>query len=210
MPKDIRNAALTRLVKLRAQVSLPLINTSLSTSGNNNAGNNERSKRAEGLRKKSSSQSQLEKTHESVPFSPPFTNGRAEVIYDVDRNKSTNGGESQTVEHLRGGAEVGLGHSGRSASTAIPIEDDEEITPSGWVRKKRTLKSKIPSPSSTSRNLIDPTPPTQAIKTLNHFRVNLGNLSKHTQYQILMFTGGPVLGYSERERRKVVSSTIIR
>ncbi|OXG77798.1 hypothetical protein C349_05048 [Cryptococcus neoformans var. grubii Br795] len=210
MPKDIRNAALTRLVKSRAQASLPLINTSLSTWGNNNAGNNERSKRPGGLRKKSSSQSQVEKTHESVPFSPPFTNGRAEVIYDVDRNKSTNGGESQTVEHLRGGAEDGLGHSGRSASTAIPIEDDEEITSSGWVRKKRTLKSKIPSSSSASRNLIDPTSPTQAIKTLNHFRVNLGNLSKHTQYQILMFTGGPVLGYSERERRKAVSSTIIR
>ncbi|EAL19277.1 hypothetical protein CNBH3760 [Cryptococcus deneoformans B-3501A] len=209
MPKDIRNAALTHLAKSRAQ-ALPLINTSLSTSGNDNAGNDERSRRPGGLRKKSSSQSQLEKTHESVPFSPPFTNGRAEVIYDVDRDKNTSGVESQTVEHLRGGAQDGSDQGGKSPSTAIPIEDDEEITPSGWVRKKRALKSKISSPSSTSRTLIDPTSPTQAIKTLNHFRVNLGNLSKHTQYQILMFTGGPVLSDSEKERRKIVSSTVIR
>ncbi|KIR34083.1 hypothetical protein I352_03316 [Cryptococcus deuterogattii MMRL2647] len=204
MPKDIRNAALTHLAKSRAQASLPHIDTSLFTSGDNNERNNDRSRRPGGLRKKSSSQSQLERTHESVPFSPPFTNGRAEVIYDVDRNKSTSGGESQQVEHLRGGVGDDLGQDRRTASTAISIEDDEEITPSGWVRKKRTLKSKISSP------LIDPTSHPQAVKALNHFRVNLGNLSKHTEYQILMFTGGPVLSDSEKERRKVVTSTVIR
>lgn len=204
MPKDIRNAALAHLAKSRAQASLPHIDTYLFTSDDNNERNNERSRRPRGLRKKSSPQSQLERTHESVPFSPPFSNGRAEVIYDVDRNKSTSGGESQQVEHLRGGVGDDLGQDRRIGSTAISIEDDEEITPSGWVRKKRTLKSKVPSP------LIDPTSPSQAVKALNHFRVNLGNLSKHTEYQILMFTGGPVLSDSEKERRKVVSSTVIR
>nr|KIR47468.1 hypothetical protein I312_03231 [Cryptococcus bacillisporus CA1280] len=204
MRKDIRNAALAHLVKSRAQASLLHIDTSFCTSGGNNERNNDRSRRPGGLRKKSSSQSQLERTHESVPFSPPFTNGRAEVIYDIDRNKSTSGCEGQQVEHLRDGVGDDLGQDRRIGSTAISIEDDEEITPSGWVRKKRTLKSKIPSP------LIDPTSPSQAVKALNHFRVNLGNLSKHTEYQILMFTGGPVLSDSEKERRKVVSSTVIR
>ncbi len=32
----------------------------------------------------------------------------------------------------------------------------------------------------------------------------------HTEYQVLAFTGGPILSESERERRKVVSSTAIR
>lgn len=204
MPKDIRNAALAYLVKSRAQASLPHIDTSLCTSGGNNERTNDRSRRPGGLRKKSPSQSHLERTHESVPFSPPFTNGRAEVIYDVDRNKSTSGGQGQQVEHLRGGVGDDLSQDRRIGSTAISIEDDEEITPSGWVRKKRTLKSKIPPP------LIDPTSPSQAVKALNHFRVNLGNLSKHTEYQILMFTVGPVLSDSEKERRKVVSSTVVR
>ena len=34
--------------------------------------------------------------------------------------------------------------------------------------------------------------------------------SAHTEYQILAFTGGPLLSDEERESRKIISSTVIR
>ncbi len=36
------------------------------------------------------------------------------------------------------------------------------------------------------------------------------NVSGHTEYQILAFTGGPILTDEQRERRKVISSTVVR
>ncbi|ODO10183.1 hypothetical protein I350_02412 [Cryptococcus amylolentus CBS 6273] len=160
---------------------------------------------AERIRHKSSSSShsKFERTHESRDFSPPYTDGFAEIDYSTAREGSRDG--SSRVEGsapLRGGG-----------STAEPaLEDDEERTPSGWVRKKRPFPhlSKTHKPPKSSKPGSDPTAPGQAVKTLNHFRVNLGTLSRHAQYQVLMFTGEEVLGEVERGQRKKVRSVLVR
>ncbi|KAK8853139.1 hypothetical protein IAR55_003840 [Kwoniella newhampshirensis] len=169
MPKDIRIAGLSDLGYQRAKVSQPLIDTPPVTAAPT----------APGILRKRSSQS----THQTRPFSPPFTNGRAEIIESDQFQVESSAGE---VDHMRGGT--------RKDSL---VQSDEEVSPSGWVRKKTTARDNESNTTSSP------------VKTLHYFRVNLGNLSKHTQYQILAFTGGPVLSQRERESRKVVRSTVV-
>ncbi|OCF39183.1 hypothetical protein I317_07043 [Kwoniella heveanensis CBS 569] len=275
IPKDIRSVALNQFELQQQQrhqrcppetsrqsshsttiaASVAANSTSLDT-------NEQRSTRRPSLpplltKKSSKSNNSLENTHESRPFSPPFTNGHAEVMYpslakpiamrDSDEGKSIGerGSERQSwgqgqgpgSDHIRGGA---------VNSSDIQLEDDEEITPSGWVRKKQStqdhtsayartgstsavstfspssgftskFKSKLtssgsgPSSSAASRGYISAgVGSLDTIKTLNYFRVNLGALSKQTQYQVLAFTGGEVLSTDERERRKEIRSTVVR
>ncbi|WVW86075.1 hypothetical protein I302_108114 [Kwoniella bestiolae CBS 10118] len=173
MPKDIRTTAISHLSQFR-RPSLPSPDPEPSSS----------SFRPHILKKRSSS---ISATHEPArPFSPPYTNGRAEIDYSTSQ---FNLALSHQVDpaHPRGGV--------------LPLGDDEEITPSGWVRKKL---SKVKSCTANEVGELD------VLKTLNYFRVNLGNLSRHTEYQVLAFTGLGVLSASEREKRKVVSSTVVR
>ncbi|WVQ73078.1 hypothetical protein IAR50_002641 [Cryptococcus sp. DSM 104548] len=170
---------------------------------------------AERIRHKSSSSShsQFERTHESRAFSPPYTDGFAGIVYTTTRA----GGSAPARDDDDGGGGGVVEGTGplRGGSFEPPLADDEERTPSGWVRKKRPF----PNPSKSSKPFkffkpaksgSDPTAPGQAVKTLNYFRVNLKTLSWHTQYQVLVFTGGQVMGQGEREERKKVRSVVVR
>ncbi|WVQ84295.1 hypothetical protein IAT38_006447 [Cryptococcus sp. DSM 104549] len=205
VPKDIRNAGIAHVISQRANsppqhatIPAPMPISSYPS----------HPEPAPRLRK-TSTQS-YHSTHEPLQFSRPFTNGRAEVV-QCDTPEELSGPEP----HLRGGSVIRAGSSGKRVTADVPLEEDEEMTPSGWVRKKvskarashagqRTVGASGSGPAP------DPTSAGSAVKTLNYFRVNLGKLSKHTQYQVLAFTGGPILTEEERERRKVVRGKTIR
>ncbi|WVQ67080.1 uncharacterized protein L199_005274 [Kwoniella botswanensis] len=186
MPKDIRSTAISSLSQTRhlpSSSQSPQIHTDHSTSS---------SFRPNILKKRSSS---ISATHEPArPFSPPYTNGRAEIDYSTSQfNLNLNLSHEDQASHPRGG--VTLPHP--------KLEDDEEISSSGWVRKKLSKVKPTTSKEGGAEGL-------DVIRTLNYFRVNLSNLSKHTEYQVLAFTGQGVLDLCERERRKLVSSTVVR
>ncbi|WWD19554.1 hypothetical protein CI109_104015 [Kwoniella shandongensis] len=175
MPKDIRSAGLVELVTQRAKAPPPQAETAPAPVP----------PPPHGMLRKRSSQT----THEAMPFSPPFTNGRAEIVETDSPDLSS---DHNGLNHPRGG-----GTGGDSF-----VLSDEEITPSGWVRKKMKKNS--------SGGGVTTTTSLSTTKTLNYFRVNLGGLSKYTQYQVLAFTGGEVLSRAERERRKEIRSTVVR
>ena len=86
------------------------------------------------------------------------------------------------------------------------LRDDEEMDDRGWVRRKFSKAiagGRAPAVSGLDAAIGDLT------KSLGYFRVNLGKLSSHTEYQVLAFTGGPLLSMKEREARKTISSTVI-
>ncbi|WVF73112.1 hypothetical protein IAT40_007931 [Kwoniella sp. CBS 6097] len=261
IPKDVRTIALSRYLEQNRQLQLSenfrqSSSHNAPTVSNSNDNSPDLGASAERprkpslpplLTKRSSKSNWLEDTHESRPFSPPFTNGRSDILYPSlglagpsgngntsgavtvgadgrnrrqssghSQNKSQSENQSDRVDHMRGGSE-------------IVLEDDEEMTPSGWVRKKTPstnhdtssslkskLKSKINGSSSSTRTPSDANGngigggPLDTLKTLNYFRVNLGALSRQTQYQVLAFTGGEVLSPAERERRKEIRSTVVR
>lgn len=87
------------------------------------------------------------------------------------------------------------------------ILDDEEVAPDGWVRKKvNKLKKSLSDDNPTGRRERKQSVP----QILADFRVSVQRLGKFDQYQVLKFTGGPVLTMSERSRRKVITSTPVR
>ncbi|ORY26720.1 peptidase family C78-domain-containing protein [Naematelia encephala] len=154
IPKDLRAAGLERLETTSTSSSRPGLLT-----------------QPDGTRTSSS------QSHESINFSPPYTNGRSELI-DLPSDCQT----------MRGG-------------TQIRLQEDEEMDDGGWVRKK--FKPKREKASATRWD-------TDIGKALGYFRVNVSSLGSHTQYQVLAFTGGPLLSEEERVRRKVIDSEVIR
>ncbi|WRT70312.1 uncharacterized protein IL334_007310 [Kwoniella shivajii] len=148
------------------------------------------------IMKKKSSRN-LSDTHEAIPFTPPYTNGYSEITYspgiDEDLSQSSPRVEVEhDPEHTRGGV------------IPFPLEDDEEISSTGWVTKK---KSKSINSNSTSNPTLISVDQLDLLKTVNYFRLNLSSLSKYNQYQILAFTGKQVLSREEREQRKSMRST---
>ncbi|OCF77214.1 hypothetical protein I204_01199 [Kwoniella mangroviensis CBS 8886] len=186
VPKDIRSTAISSLSQT---CHLPSSSRSPQTQIDHSTSS---SFRPNILKKKSSS---ISATHQPArPFSPPYTNGRAEIDYSTSQFNLTLSHEDQAA-HPRGGVTL--------LPPGLELEDDEEINSSGWVRKKLPKVRSTTSKEGGADGL-------DVVRTLNYFRVNLSNLSKHTEYQVLAFTGQGVLELGERERRKVVSSTALR
>jgi hypothetical protein len=79
------------------------------------------------------------------------------------------------------------------------------------VKKKvrKVLKRKVRDDSSSDVASWD-TGPIGVGRALSYFKVNLGGLGKHDEFQVLSFTGGDLLVDEERARRKVVISTVVR
>lgn len=85
------------------------------------------------------------------------------------------------------------------------LHEDEYITPGGWVRKKVskvTRRGRGDEGVGERRKTLP--------QLLSCFRVSEESLSKFKEYQVLAFTGEPLLSLDERERKKVVTSTVIR
>ncbi|WWC91618.1 uncharacterized protein L201_006564 [Kwoniella dendrophila CBS 6074] len=200
MPKDIRSLAISKLSRNVEQAIQHKRQSSASSASTS---------RPKISKKRSSS---ISETHEPRPFSPPFTNGRAEIDYSsmsisaIDNQTSTNElhfMKNEETLHTRGGIQT-------SNSQSIPIEEDEEVTSTGWVRKKLTkkLQSKLENDIGGE---VKGEESLDILKTLNYFRINLSNLSKHTEYQILAFEHpSVVLGREEKEKRKIITSTTVR
>ena len=93
------------------------------------------------------------------------------------------------------------------------LRDDEERDQAGWVRKKFVPVAKSMAPFALVRDTSKPLwedGPGGLSKALGYFRVNLSKLSSHTEYQVLAFTGGPLLTSRERRERMEMSSTVVR
>nr|XP_018260977.1 uncharacterized protein I303_06694 [Kwoniella dejecticola CBS 10117]OBR83135.1 hypothetical protein I303_06694 [Kwoniella dejecticola CBS 10117] len=212
MPKDTRSAGIANLTQTRQdqqQAASPSLEAGHSLSS--------KVSKPSLLKKRSSS---ISNTHESKPFSRPYTNGRAEIDYssfDPDLDSHANGAENSNA--------IGEGEEGPALHPrgGFALEEDEELTAGGWVRKKFSRTTNTPTDSaggngmsggqagqSGNGSIAQPLDTPDTLKTLNYFRVNLGTLSRHTEYQILAFTGGPILTRAEREKRKKVTSTTIR
>ena len=106
-------------------------------------------------------------------------------------------------------------HNYEAADSTEFMQSDEEKDSTGWVRKKVNKVNSALHRTATSRNGVSAKPAWEESsvglsKSLGYFRVNLGKLSSHTEYQILAFTGGPILSARERQERKEISSTIVR
>lgn len=83
----------------------------------------------------------------------------------------------------------------REGAAAAEPSDEDEVGPGGWIRRKRAEKSKDKS---------DP-----LLSSLGVFRVNLGKWKAHTQFQVLVFDGGAILGAEARRARREVTSTVV-
>lgn len=104
--------------------------------------------------------------------------------------------------------------NGNSEPVFLPVEspdimDDEEVSADGWVKKKvnklRHSLSENGRKGSRGQGRKQTVP-----QILADFRVSVDRLSKFDQYQVLRFTGGPVLSAEQRMLRKVITSTTIR
>jgi len=109
------------------------------------------------------------------------------------------------------------------------VQSDEEMNAKGWVRKKvDKVKGKGKGKNSLRGNSETHRPEweTKPVKALNAFRVNLGALrrvfrfppsgveandqksdgfySKNQEYQILRFTGGPLMTVEERRQCRLI------
>jgi hypothetical protein len=96
----------------------------------------------------------------------------------------------------------------RRSSQNHTLESDEEIDSEGWVKKR--VKKALKKEKSNIALRSWESGGAGVSKALGVFRVNLGGLGKHDEFQVLCFTGGPLLDEQERTRRKVVSSTVVR
>lgn len=122
-------------------------------------------------------------SHESIQFDIPYSNGASETA-PLDL-------QEEMVE-------------------SPMTEQDESSNESSWIKrtltKKRSKGESGPSVSvdaAVRKALEKVTVP----KALSCFRVSLSNLAQHPEYQILHFTGGPLLTAQERRQRTVVSSS---
>ncbi|WVR07761.1 hypothetical protein IAU60_004804 [Kwoniella sp. DSM 27419] len=218
IPKDIRETSIERWSAER-RAPLPPHRSSSSSSKIQPAqaaattGGTPRKPSLPTILQKRSSRS-FNETHESMPFSAPYTNGHSEILSpelvedDIRRPSiDTNSARAQetTVHpaHQRGGTASGFGQGPQ-------LEDDEEMTPGGWVRKKLSRDKTRRSSNGPQANMGGGVESLDTVRTLNYFRINLGSLSRHTEYQVLAFTGGPVLTMEERRARKVITSTVLR
>ncbi|WVO12504.1 hypothetical protein L204_100104 [Cryptococcus depauperatus] len=206
IPKNIRAAALSKLANDRVKLSSPL--PIMSWPPVNVSTVSMKSARS---RQKSPLRPNLENTHQVVPFSRPYTNGKAEIIYvnsESRKNLRHICGGSQQEGDIKNGKRSAQLNDNYPSKTSIPsLREDEEMSPSGWIRKKRSHFKAI---AKSDKPFPDPIMPAQAFKTLNYFRISSLSLSKYTQYQILVFTGGPVLSEQERVSRKILRSTTIQ
>nr|XP_019010235.1 uncharacterized protein I206_04703 [Kwoniella pini CBS 10737]OCF49016.1 hypothetical protein I206_04703 [Kwoniella pini CBS 10737] len=180
MPKSIRSAGIAGLIESRQKRP--------SLSQDSTQSSSMKPSKPNMLKKKSSS---ITKTHESIPFSPPYTNGRAEINYDSSFEMN------EQVPHQRGGGLI--------------LEDDEEMISGGWVRK-RIKKFNLSNHQNEviNDNYNHYNQQIDTLKPLTYFRESLSNLSKFNNYQILAFTGGPILTQNERDMRKISTSTVFK
>lgn len=89
----------------------------------------------------------------------------------------------------------------------MDMNADEEMDEAGWVRKK--VPKFLPQKKQDEANVHKSWDGSVA-KPLGYFRGNLTSLVSHTQFQVLAFTGGPILSAAEQEERKEVKSTVVR
>ena len=88
------------------------------------------------------------------------------------------------------------------------VLEDEEMTSGGWVRRRVTQVRKRSRDKESDEVEL---PKRQRLsKMLSDFRVSEEMLSKHKEYQVLWFPGGPVLSTEERAARKVPTSELLR
>jgi len=86
------------------------------------------------------------------------------------------------------------------------------MTAGGWVRRKVTKVAKKAKGYGAGTNEKDDEVERKkgVPQLLSNFRVTEERLAKFREYQILVFTGGPVLSGQERAGRKVITSTPVR
>ncbi|KAL7418476.1 hypothetical protein Q5752_006934 [Cryptotrichosporon argae] len=108
---------------------------------------------------------------------------------DADDYMPSPTGEKRT---RTAGADDGAVHP-RADDAQFVVGNDEEIGRGGWVKKK--VRKVVGNSAAGAKDALVP------------FRVNLSKLSSHAAYQVLVFTGGPVLTLAERAARKHVYST---
>ena len=166
--------------------------------------------------------SQRHSSHEPLPFCPPYTNGDSELIaapesLEDDEEFAPLDQESAIGASLQShGPSEPFKTSTFKHDLADPremMQSDEEVDSGGWVRKKVNKVNQALQRNPTSRNGAKPTWEESSAglaKSLGYFRVNLSKLSSHTEYQVLAFTGGPLLDARERRARKDLDSTVVR
>ena len=150
----------------------------------------------------------LTESHETLRFSRPYSNGASEIITPTLEvsvpPRSVNGDDG--VNRLNGGSAL--------------LESDEEMDQGGWVRKKiaKSVKRAMGGVTGKRKEREE-----AGVDCLDKFRVGLGGLKRvhpltvcdsadwdswNSEFQVLAFTGGPLLSPSQREQRKILSSTV--
>ncbi|ORX40679.1 peptidase family C78-domain-containing protein [Kockovaella imperatae] len=154
-------------------------------------------------------------SHEAMVFSPPYTNGASEFVKvdapspedsDEDIEASVSANDPTPADGRHGDSNDSFEHE---LEPADRIRDDEQVSKGGWVRKKAKAMAPFALVRDSSKPLWEDGPGGLS-KALGYFRVNLSKLSSHTEYQVLAFTGGPLLSSRERNERKRVVSQVIR
>ena len=235
MSKELRNAGLEELqadqqrrasiASTASSTSLPQRNGTLrrSDTHSSNRPSLHPSPSRQTLRRTSTSQA----THEPVPFSPPYTNGASEFVHVP--TPSEDGSDDDIIPMEEDTAQSPNHRLPNHPAPEDPFEDpidddnddepvevlrdDEERDQAGWVRKKVVPVAKSMAPFALVRDTSKPLwedGPGGLSKALGYFRVNLSKLSSHTEYQVLAFTGGPLLTSRERRERMEMSSTVVR
>ena len=115
-------------------------------------------------------------SHESIKFTRPYTNGASEPVLFPTATENVD-----------------------------EPDDDEYVTPGGWVKKRVRTLARRPRPDAEIGERRKTLP-----QLLSSFRVSEESLSKFKEYQVLRFTGESLLTPDERGRRKVITSTVVR